>query len=408
VAGDNSAHRVALVVPGLAYGREGGVPSVAGFLYRVLSNSEQYHPELISLATSSKDRASVRMLAPPTWVGGVQTTRFFWQGIPAVHVGARFVELEFQRYRPRRLLGNLLKNYDLVQIVAGSPAAGVISKDVTAPVVLQVATLAAVERETKLIRERHVRGIWARMMTKITNRLDHKALQTVDHVFVENSWMYHYLKRRLGPHRVTLAPPGVDTGVFKPAPNFPAGGFILSVGRFRDPRKNVSLLFNAYHALSKLMPDPPLLVLAGSSMPDHEDWRVALDLGIADRVRLYENVSNTELVELYQGARLFVLSSNEEGLGIVLLEAMASAVPVVATRCGGPEAVVLDGETGFLVPLNDPHLLAEKMFVLLQDAEFSRRLGQKGRRRVVKNYSEEAAGQAFLQVYDSLVEKRGR
>jgi glycosyltransferase involved in cell wall biosynthesis len=143
-------------------------------------------------------------------------------------------------------------------------------------------------------------------------------------------------------------------------------------------------------------------------MPDREDWRVALDLGIAGRVRLYENVSNTELVELYQGARLFVLSSNEEGLGLVLLEAMASAVPIVATRCGGPEVVVLDGETGFLVPINDPHLLAEKMFVLLQDAEFSRRMGQKGRRRVVKKYSEEAAGQAFLDVYDSLVEKRGR
>jgi D-inositol-3-phosphate glycosyltransferase len=408
VAGNSSAFRVALVVPGLAYGREGGVPSVAGFLYRVLSKSERYHPELVSLATSSKDRASVRVLAPSTWLGGVQTTEFFWQETPAIHMGARFVELEFQRYRPRRLLSNLLKNYDLVQIVAGSPAAGLISKDVTVPVVVQVATLAAVERETKLIRERQIRGVWARMMTKITNRLDHEALQTVNHVFVENFWMYHYCKKRLGSHRVTLAPPGVDTGVFMPAPNFPAGGFILSVGRFRDPRKNVALLFNAYHALSQSMPDPPPLVLAGSSMPDREDWRVALDLGIAGRVRLYENVSNTELVELYQGARLFVLSSNEEGLGLVLLEAMASAVPIVATRCGGPEVVVLDGETGFLVPINDPHLLAEKMFVLLQDAEFSRRMGQKGRRRVVKKYSEEAAGQAFLDVYDSLVEKRGR
>jgi glycosyltransferase involved in cell wall biosynthesis len=378
---------------------------VTAFLFHVLSNSERYHPHIISLATSRKDRYSVRLLSPPSWLRGVQTTSFSWKGIPALHVGASFTELEFQRYRPRRPLVKLLNEYDLVQIVAGSPAPGILSRKISPPVAIQVATLAAVERETMLRRRFNFRGVWSNMMTRVTNRLDHEALQYVDHIFVENYWMYHYCERRLGSQHVTLAPPGIDTEIFFPPPNFPENGFILSVGRFSDPRKNVALLFKAYHTLTGLIPDPPPLVLAGGSMPGPEDWRIAQELGISERVQLFENVSTDELAQLYRHARLFVLSSNEEGFGLVLLEAMASGVPVIATRCGGPEGLLADGETGYLVPVADFQALTEKMFVLLHDSELSRRMGQNGRNLVLKRYSEEAAGRAFLNIYDALVEK---
>ena len=140
-------------------------------------------------------------------------------------------------------------------------------------------------------------------------------------------------------------------------------------------------------------------------MPGPEDWRIAQELGISERVQLFENVSTDELAQLYRHARLFVLSSNEEGFGLVLLEAMASGVPVIATRCGGPEGLLADGETGYLVPVADFQALTEKMFVLLHDSELSRRMGQNGRNLVLKRYSEEAAGRAFLNIYDALVEK---
>jgi glycosyltransferase involved in cell wall biosynthesis len=405
VVRNKKKHRIALVVPGLANGREGGIPSVAAFLFHVLSNSERYHPHVISLATSSKDPYSVRLLSPSSWFHGVQTTSFSWKGVPATHVGASFTEFEFQRYRPRRPLVKLLNEYDLVQIVAGSPAPGVLSRKISPPVVIQVATLAAVERATMLRRQFNFRGVWSNMMTRVTNRLDQEALQFVDHIFVENHWMYHYCERRLGPQRVTLAPPGIDTEIFSPLAAFPENGFILSVGRFSDPRKNVALLFKAYHALIDLIPDPPSLVLAGGSMPDPRDWRFAQDLGISERVQLFENVSTSELAQLYRQARLFVLSSNEEGFGIVLLEAMASGVPVIATRCGGPEGLIANGETGYLVPTADFQALTERIVALLQDTALSRRMGQKGRNFILARYSEEAAGRAFLNTYDSLLGK---
>ena len=64
---------------------------------------------------------------------------------------------------------------------------------------------------------------------------------------------------------------------------------------------------------------------------------------------------------MYQRAAVFALPSDDEGLGIVILEAMACGVPVVATRCGGPEDIITDGTDGFLVPRYDAGALASRL-----------------------------------------------
>src|SRR5690625_5718557 len=83
-------------------------------------------------------------------------------------------------------------------------------------------------------------------------------MKYVDHTFVENSWMYEYLQKEVGSDKVSFAPPGVDTQLYKPA----VGGiseapYILSVGRFSDPRKNTRMLFEAYKKLLDSNPDVP-------------------------------------------------------------------------------------------------------------------------------------------------------
>jgi glycosyltransferase involved in cell wall biosynthesis len=109
---------------------------------------------------------------------------------------------------------------------------------------------------------------------------------------------------------------------------------------------------------------------------------------------------------VYRQASLFVLSSNEEGLGIVILEAMASGLPVVGTRCGGPETCVVEGETGYLVPVGDAEALARSMQVLLEDRALGQQMGKAGRMLVESRFSIEAAGRPFLEVYDRLLSER--
>ena len=118
--------RVAVVVPGLEEG--GGVPAVALFLARVMRESGRYEPSFISLPMSSADPASVALRSPRSWRRGIQTETGEWGGERFTRVGNHLSEFEFQRYRPRRVLTELLSTFDLVQIVAGAPAWGWIAR----------------------------------------------------------------------------------------------------------------------------------------------------------------------------------------------------------------------------------------------------------------------------------------
>lgn len=389
--------RVALVVPGLE--EFGGLPSVTAFLLKIISESERYRADVLSIATSSRDQASVRLVSPSSWLRGPRTLGVRWRGKEYPHIGCYFAELEFQRFRPRKLLTSILNEYDIVHVIGGSPAWANVARECKRPVMLHVATLARLERKALLSRKREV---WRRLMTRFTNSMDVAVLPNLHAVFVINAWMYEFLQDYLDPSQVIFAPPGIDTDIFYPGP-YRANGYILSVGRFADPRKNVRLLLRAYAHLLQAMPDAPPLILAGDTGPSSENLRLASSLGISEKVEVRLQVSQEELAELYRNASLFVLSSDEEGLGIVNLEAMASGIPVVSTRCGGPDIAVVDGETGYLTPVGDAQALAERMRELLADPSLRQRMGEAGKIIIDERFSLEATGKACLDKYDEVV-----
>jgi len=96
------------------------------------------------------------------------------------------------------------------------------------------------------------------------------------------------------------------------------------------------------------------------------------------------------------------LPSWTEGLPLTVLEAMAHARPVVATPVGGTPEVVVDGETGLLVPPRDPAALAGALRRLLEDPDFARSLGEAGRRRVAERFSLDAMTKRILMMYDEI------
>jgi len=175
------------------------------------------------------------------------------------------------------------------------------------------------------------------------------------------------------------------------------------VARFSDARKNVQMLFRAYALVRDALPDAPRLVLAGTDGPTREDWAAARELNISDRVEFRDNPSPEELAQLYREAALFALASNEEGFGIVLLEAMASGIAVVCTRCGGPESIVVEGQTGRLTPVGDHRAMAATLIDLLRDANKRQEMGKRGRQLSQERFSIEVAGRSYLQVYDRLL-----
>jgi len=120
--------------------------------------------------------------------------------------------------------------------------------------------------------------------------------------------------------------------------------------------------------------------------------RRANELGVADRVIWEGYVSPEQLVGAYHAATAFWFPSNarSEGFGLVQVEAMASGRPIVATRSGGPQEAVVEGQSGILVPIEDPPSLAAALIQVLTDASLATRLGAAARQHVVDNFSLEA------------------
>jgi glycosyltransferase involved in cell wall biosynthesis len=103
-----------------------------------------------------------------------------------------------------------------------------------------------------------------------------------------------------------------------------------------------------------------------------------------------------ELAEIYRNAGCFALSSDQEGLAIVILEAMASGLPVVSTRCGGPEMLVQEGETGYFSAVNNAQHFAQRLECVVKDCTMQKRFGLKARDIAERHYSLTAASKPFL------------
>ena len=401
--------KIAIVVPSISEG--GGVPTVARFIKDSILRSGEFDLKLVSLATSQADGCSVQLKKPSTWFAGVRMKEGEWDGLPYFHVGCMASEFEFQRLKPRPLLQEVLSDCDIIQVVSGSPAWALSVTGMGKPVALQVATRAIVERRRKDRVDRGPLAWWHWLMTHITDKRDDEALRKVDVVQVENIWMQEYAQTIGSEHGtwVRFAPPGVDAKDFHPVYQRLHSGmtdrYILSVGRFDDPRKNIELLLEAYALMRFSMKDPPRLLLAGASGPSSAFWNRVRELDLEDCVSFHLRPTREQLVRYYQQALCFALSSDEEGFGVVLAEAMACAVPVVATRCGGPEGIITDAVNGFLVPMGNALMLANRMQLLAQNMALNERMGQAGRLTVENRFTLEIAGEAFLDTYRKLLQK---
>ena len=165
----------------------------------------------------------------------------------------------------------------------------------------------------------------------------------------------------------------------------------LTVARL-DPHKGVDTVLQALPAVLARAPDVRYAV-AGDGPDRARVEQLAQRIGVADRVRFLGAVSDGDLPALYNAATLYVGPSRQserigvEGFGIAFVEASASGLAVVGGDSGGVPDAVRDGETGLLVPPEDPAAVAAAVNRLLGDAEFARRLGAAGRRAVETHYN---------------------
>jgi glycosyltransferase involved in cell wall biosynthesis len=195
-------------------------------------------------------------------------------------------------------------------------------------------------------------------------------------------------------------PTACDRAAARRGLGLPEGNaLLLFVGRL-VPEKNLPLLMEA---VSRLPPSQrPLVWLAGEGPERRRVEAEVARLGLGDHVRLLGERTDTRV--LMRAADLLVLPSREEGLSNVLLEAMASGLPVIATAVGGSPELIDDRVTGRLLPSDDAATLAETIATLVANADERLRLAAAARAQAESRFTLGAMVDHTARIYDRCVD----
>jgi len=213
--------------------------------------------------------------------------------------------------------------------------------------------------------------------------------------------------------RVRVIRNGIDTDEYRPDPGTGvlerygvdrARPYVIFVGRITR-QKGVPVLLRA---ASRLIPEAQLVLLAGAADTPEQLAEVT---ELVDGLRatrsgviwIPEMLPKPEVIQFLTHATVFAIPSIYEPLGIVNLEAMACGTAVAGSRTGGIPEVVADGETGLLVPPDDPPALAEALNALLRDPARARAMGQAGRKRAIAEFGWPAIAAQTADLYAELV-----
>jgi glycosyltransferase involved in cell wall biosynthesis len=245
---------------------------------------------------------------------------------------------------------------------------------------------------------------------RLSNRL-------VDHMtIVSDAAADRFVSDRIVPRRLlTVVPNGVDTERFR---NVPAESraalrsslgltdeFVwLAVGRF-EIAKDYPNMLEAFAQVRERQPRSVLLLVGRGSLQS-ETESFARARGLGDTVR-FLGVRH-DIPEVMSSADGYVMSSAWEGMPMVLLEAAAAALPIVASKVGGNHEVVRDGESGYLTPPRDPTALAQAMQRLMRLSPPERRtMGERGREHVRTHYGLHRVAEQWEGLYRELLARKG-
>jgi glycosyltransferase involved in cell wall biosynthesis len=195
---------------------------------------------------------------------------------------------------------------------------------------------------------------------------------------------------RLPLSRIVVTYAGVDPS-FTPRPPQQRSAddsfTLLFCGRLNGPHEQKGLDVLLKSLPTVLRRHRVVLKVIGTGPRLNQYQKLAGDLGVAEQVQFLGFVEHKDMPRHYQQADLFVLPSRRESFGLVLAEAMACGLPVVATTAGAIPEVVEDGATGLLVQPGDTRRLADAVNSLLEDPERMRDMGLKGRKRVEQTFT---------------------
>jgi glycosyltransferase involved in cell wall biosynthesis len=175
------------------------------------------------------------------------------------------------------------------------------------------------------------------------------------------------------------------------------------VGNLWQIAKNHGFLLRAAAMIVKSDPRARFILVGGGDRERSMLKNMARELGVSDHIIFTGLRPHEETLQIISLFDIGVLTSTKEGLPNAVMEYMACSKPVVTTDVGGCSELVVNGETGFLVPSGDVNAFAERVLWLLNRTERAREMGRNGRDRILKHFSMEKMVSLTTEIYDSLI-----
>ena len=324
--------------------RQGGVPAMLRFAIDALRRNgwdphlAYYEPYSQSPELSVPVQALVRRAVSSRREEGIGGTK-------ATAVGAWLPELEFTHYRPSAQWRELIAGSPMHLVISGTAIAGAALASLGKPFVAWLATDLEGDRCDRVGTFPWYRRMLDQGLNVHVLRAQERRVIQHAHVLALSKHTEGELNRIAGRKVVReVLPAPIDTRIFKPKAGFTTAGRIGFSGRLDDPRKNVALLLDSMVDLAHSCPESELVLIGHRPGTPLEAWIAAR--GLDARVKLLPYVAPEQLPEILAELDVFAVPSHQEGLCIAALEAMACGVPVISTRCGGPEDFISDGHNG--------------------------------------------------------------
>jgi sugar transferase (PEP-CTERM/EpsH1 system associated) len=250
--------------------------------------------------------------------------------------------------------------------------------------------------------------------TQLHIRIQRWLWRTADQVLAVSQTLRENLHKKFDfpQERIRVVANGVDLSRFDFAGNgvdyktrlgLPANALVFgAIGRMVAV-KAYPLLLQAAKLVCQEIPQAHLLLVGDGPLLEAL-VQMARDHGLMNRVHFLGG--RKDVPEILRGLDVYVLSSESEGMSNTILEAMASGLPVVATAVGGNPELVVAGETGLLVPVNNAEAIAGAIVKLLRAPEQRWQMGQRGRQRVEEKFSLEVMVHNYAKVYLEVFSRR--
>jgi glycosyltransferase involved in cell wall biosynthesis len=232
--------------------------------------------------------------------------------------------------------------------------------------------------------------------SKLKHRIITKNLLYANSIASTSYVMSKQVQKLIGERTdIAITPFGVDMRVFTEKKHeLKAAGSIIKIGLVKTlaPKYGIDCLLKAFKILIAQFRNEKLtsdlrLVIYGKGNQLHELELLAKDLQIDEFVEFKGYIPNVQVPEILKQLDIFALPSLDESFGVSAVEAMAAGLPIAASDADGFTEIIVDGETGFIVPRNNPEALAEALKKLVENQNLRIQFGRAGRKRAENLYN---------------------